>query len=63
MADGRRAANLPSDVIAWSRSKSGGGVDGPKHAAVGKLDPHGVPGEEHPAQRVVQPDVVLGVAG
>ena len=49
--------------MAWSRSKSGGGVDGRKYPAVGQLDADGVPGEEHPAQRVVQPDMVLGVAG
>ena len=49
--------------MAWSRSKSGGGVDGSQHAPVGQLHPDGVTGEEHPAEGVVQSDVVLGVAG
>ncbi len=35
---------------------------GAQHAAVGQLHADGVAGEEHPAQRVVQPDVVFGVA-
>ena len=54
MPEGRRAANLPSESSARSRSKSGGGVAGRSTPPSGSFTPTASPGEEHPAQRVVQ---------
>ena len=62
MPDGRRAANLASEVSACARSKSGGGVEGRRTPPSGSLTPDRIAGEEHAAQRVVQTHVMLGVS-
>ena len=59
-AGGRRTG--ARECRARSRSKSGGGVDGRSTPASGRLHAHRVPGEEDAGGRVVQSDVVLGVA-
>ena len=49
--------------MAWSRSKSAGGVAGRRTPDVGQADPDGVAGEEDAALAVVQGQMVLGVPG
>ena len=51
-----------SECRAWSRSKSGGGVDGRSTPASGSLTPTASPAKRIAAPRVVQPEVVLGMA-
>ena len=45
---GRRAANRRSEVTAWSRSKSGGGVDGRSTPASGSRTPTASPAKRMP---------------
>ncbi len=63
MPVGRRAANLPSEVRAWSRSKSGGGVDGRSTPPSGSLTPTASPAKSTPLSESCSPTWCLACPG